>query len=437
MTPEQLKAIVVERFEAAGLLGCLDLEHSAFRELPRFFETSHLSMDLTMADASLASVACSLAGQVKSDLFLSQGVEVEVSIRTKASAAIAARKHCLLALFAFVFLAIFSSAQTSLNDVRVTPRLGGELSQAANSPQLVGGSHLNVLKKDVNLVLVPVSVTDPKQRLVTGLAAENFQLFEDKKRQQIRHFYSEDAPVSVGIILDSSGSMTDKMDRVRDAVSEFCRASNPQDEFFLIRFADEPGLASDFTNNPEDLQNALLYIQPKGRTALLDAIYMGVAKMRQSDFTKKALLIISDGGDNHSRYDIREVRSVVKESDVTVYSIGVFDRYVRTQEELLGPYLLSSIAETTGGRAFTIFSSADLSTAALSIGTELRTQYVLGYRPPDASQDGKWHKISVKLRLPKRIALLQVHFRKGYFAQRSEAAAQPFSESQVSGTSAP
>jgi Ca-activated chloride channel family protein len=147
---------------------------------------------------------------------------------------------------------------------------------------------------------------------------------------------------------------------------------------------------------------------------------MGIGKMRSARYSKKALLIISDGGDNHSRYGEREVRSAIKESDVMVYSIGVFDRNVPTREEWLGPELLRSIAEPSGGRAFTVFSATELPTVAHRIGTELRTQYLLGYRPATAPRDGKWHKISVKLRLPGKFAFLQAHARKGYYAHQSE-----------------
>lgn len=337
------------------------------------------------------------------------------------SAAVAVLKSSSLVLLVLALLEISAVAQTSLNDVHILPRQASPIvANTAGSLELLGGSYLHVIKEEANLVLVSVSVTDPMQRLVTGLAPENFQVFEGKKPQEIRHFSREDAPVSIGVILDSSGSMRDKMDRVREALNQFCQAANPQDEFFLITFANEPRLASNFTNTPEDLQNALLYTQPRGRTALLDAIYMGIGKMRDARYSKKALLIISDGGDNHSRYGEREVRSAVKESDVMVYSIGVFDRSVPTQEEWLGPELLRSIAGPSGGRAYTIFSATDLPTVAHHIGTELRTQYVLGYRPQIAPHDGKWHKISVKLRLPRKFSFLQAHAKKGYYALRSE-----------------
>src|SRR5439155_9412918 len=159
-------------------------------------------------------------------------------------------------------------------------------------------------------------VNTSMQRLVTGLGAENFQLYEGKKPQAISHFSSEDVPISVGIILDASGSMRDKMGRVREAVDQLCREANPQDEFFMIVFSDEPRLAQDFTIAPEDLEKELLFTQPKGRTSLLDAIYMGLHQMRNAKYGKKALLIISDGGDNHSRYGEREIKSAAKESDV-------------------------------------------------------------------------------------------------------------------------
>jgi len=263
---------------------------------------------------------------------------------------------------------------------------------------------------------VPVSVTDGMQRLVTGLGQSNFQVLEGKKVQEIRHFSNEDAPVSLGVIVDTSGSMKDKVQRVREAVTQFCEIANVQDEFFMITFSDEPHLASDFTNTAEDIEKELLYINPKGRTALLDAIYMGIEKMRQARYSKKALLVISDGGDNHSRYGEREVKSAVKESDVMIYAIGTFDRYVSTQEEMVGPGLLANVTQVTGGRAFTLEDPNEMPAVAHRIGTELRTQYVLGYRPEKAPHDGKWHKISVKLKLPSKLSFLRVHAKTGYYA---------------------
>jgi Ca-activated chloride channel family protein len=210
--------------------------------------------------------------------------------------------------------------------------------------------------------------------------------------------------------------MHDKFDRVREAVTKFCDVANPQDEFFLIVFADEPRLATDFTTAPEDLEKDLLFTQPKGRTALLDAIYMGLRKMKDAKYGKKALLIISDGGDNHSRYQEKEVKSAAKESDVMIYAIGTFDRYVPTAEEVRGPELLSHLADPSGGRAYTLENAIELPAVASHIGRELRTQYVLGYRPAEMPRDGRWHKIQVKLRLPKKFSFLRARARTGYYA---------------------
>ncbi len=318
-------------------------------------------------------------------------------------------------VLSIVFSGIFTSlsgGQTGLNDIHITPREG----PPAPSLKLLNGSTLHVIKTDVNLVLVPVSVTDGSQRLVKGLSRENFEVFEGNSSQEIREFSSEDAPVSVGIIVDASGSMTDKADRVREAVHAFCEASNLEDEFFLIEFSDEPHLLTDFTD-AENIEKELLFMRPKGRTALLDAIYLGLRTMKQARYEKKALLIISDGGDNHSRYGDKEVKSAAKEADVMIYSIGTFDRYVPTMEEVRGPDLLSEIAEPTGGRGFVLENVSEMPAVAHHIGTELRTQYVLAYRPKNSPKDGKWHRIKVKLRLPRKLAYLRARSKTGYYAR--------------------
>ncbi|HUO13895.1 MAG TPA: VWA domain-containing protein [Verrucomicrobiae bacterium] len=332
----------------------------------------------------------------------------------------------LALLFLTIFLGSPAFAQTDVNDVHVQPR---DLDKPADKPADVASAkadtvdansklsaHVRPLKVDVDLVLVPVTVTDPMNRLVTGLEKENFELYEGNQPQQIRSFSSEDAPVSLGVIFDSSGSMTSKMDRAKDAVMEFFKTANPQDEFFMITFSDEPEAVTDFTSSVDEIQNKLVFAVPRRRTALLDAIYMGISKMRQAKYPKKALLIISDGGDNHSRYTENEIKSVVKEADVMIYAIGIYDRFFATTEERLGPELLSEITELTGGRAFTIDNPNDLGDVATKIGVELRNQYVLGYRPTKLTRDGKWRKIKVKLLPPKGLPPLRVYARTGYYA---------------------
>ena len=319
-------------------------------------------------------------------------------------------------ILAVILLAPAVQAQSPVDDVHVSPRVQPPPPAEKRSSIPRSRTHTKPLKVDVDLVLVPVTITDPMNRLVTGLDKENFTLYEGKDLQDIRHFSSEDAPVSLGVIFDMSGSMSSKIERAREAVIEFFKAANPQDEFFMITFADKPEEISDFTQSIEDIQGKLVYTVPKGRTALLDAIYLGVSKMRQAKYPKKALLIISDGGDNHSRYTEGEIKSVVKEADLLIYAIGLYDRYMSTPEEQLGPALLGDLTELTGGRAFTIDNPNDLADVSTKIGIELRNQYVLGYRPKNPAHDGKWRKIKVKLVPPKGLPPLRVYARTGYYA---------------------
>ncbi len=278
-------------------------------------------------------------------------------------------------------------------------------------------THTKPLRKDVDLVLVPVTITDPMNRLVTGLEKENFQLTDNGTPQEIRHFSSEDAPISLGVIFDISGSMSDKIDKSREAVVEFFRTANPQDEFFLITFSEKPEVLVDFTSSVEDIQSKLVYAMPKGRTALLDAIYLGMNRMHKAHYERKALLIISDGGDNHSRYTEGEIKSMVREADVQIYGIGLFDVVgFKTPEEKEGPELLTDLTEVTGGRTFTIGNPNELADVATKIGIELRNQYVLGYRPTSPVRNGKWRKIKVKLNPPKGLPPLHVYAKTGYYA---------------------
>ena len=277
-------------------------------------------------------------------------------------------------------------------------------------------THTKPYVKDVDLVLVPVTITDPLNRLVTGLDRQNFAVFEGKEQQEIRHFSSEDAPISLGVIFDVSGSMNNKIDKSKEAVVDFFKTANPQDEFFMVSFADKPEVIADFTNSIEDIQAKMTFLNPSGRTSLLDAIYLGVSKMRQAKNEKKALLIISDGGDNHSRYTQNEIESLVKEADVMIYAIGLYDIAPRTPEEQMGPQMLANITDVTGGRTFTVDNPNELTDVATKIGIELRNQYVLGYRPTKPVHDGKWHKIKVKLNPPKGLPPLHVYAKTGYYA---------------------
>jgi len=335
----------------------------------------------------------------------------------------------IILLVLFVFLVSgFAFCQTqSTNDVHVSPEAtppqpktdpalmpGGSAAPDTTNPTLQ--THTRPMKVDVDLVLVPVTITDPMNRLVTGLEQDNFEVYEGTEKQQIKHFSSEDVPISLGVIFDISGSMSNKIEKSREAVVEFFRTANPQDEFFMVSFSDKPELLSDFTSSVEDIQAKLVYLQPKGRTALMDAIYMGLHQMRKAHHEKKALLIISDGGDNHSRYTENEIKSMVKEADVQIYGIGIFDSAPTTPEERSGPITLSDVTDVTGGRTFTIDNPNELADVATKIGIELRNQYVLGYRPNRPARDGKWRKIKVKLIPPKGLPPLHVYAKTGYYA---------------------
>jgi Ca-activated chloride channel homolog len=307
-----------------------------------------------------------------------------------------------------LFVVALASSHTIGQEVHVVPRTH---SVSEGTPR-----NDSTIRVNVDLVLVPVTVTDSLGRLVTGLDKENFDIYEGKEEQVIRHFSSEDSPVSIGIIVDTSGSMKTKLERARDAVKELLETANPQDEYFMIAFADAPELTADFTTSVEDIQSQLVVLAPKGRTALLDAIYLGISMMRNAKYTRKALLIISDGGDNHSRFSEHEIRSAVKEADTLVYAIGIYDQYFATIEEQLGPALLGEISEATGGRMFTVDNPNEMASIATRISIELRNQYVLGYRPRNPKYDGKWHKIKVKLSPPKGFPRLEARAKQGYYA---------------------
>ncbi|GGA53376.1 hypothetical protein GCM10011507_00550 [Edaphobacter acidisoli] len=272
------------------------------------------------------------------------------------------------------------------------------------------------IRVDVNLVLVPATVTDPLNRLVTGLDKDNFQIFDNNVGQVIKNFSTQDAPVSIGIVFDLSGSMTSKFARARKALDAFLRTSNPQDEFFVVGFNDRPAVIVDYTSDVDDIDARMVMLKPENRTALIDAVYLGVDKLRQAKYDRKALLIISDGGDNRSRYTEGELRRAVRESDVQIYSIGIFDQYAPTPEEQMGPVLLSDICDMTGGRMFRVMDIGDLADIATRISAELRNEYVLGYTPSDMKKDGNWRKLKIRLVPPPGLPPLTVHNRQGYYA---------------------
>jgi VWFA-related protein len=270
------------------------------------------------------------------------------------------------------------------------------------------------IRVNTNLVLIPVSVNDPLNRPVSGLEKENFKIYDDRILQNITTFAMDDEPIAAGLVFDTSGSMGEKLKRSRMAAAEFFRIADPDDEFFLVEFDSQPRLVVPLTKDTGTIQEQLTFSKSKGSTALLDAIYMALHEMHKSKKNKRTLLVISDGGDNNSRYTLREVKDLIEESDVLIYAIGVFGGG-SSAEEAGGPDLLSHIAEQTGGRMF-FANPADLPDVAKKIGIELRNRYVLGYSPENQVRDGKYHHVQVKVIPPRGLPRLQAHWRVGYNA---------------------
>lgn len=308
------------------------------------------------------------------------------------------------------------SAQTGVQERGPTPAV-------ATSESSTGLSNQHFLRQQVDLVLANATVLDAYGRVVTGLDASDFRIFENGVEQEISTFSSEDEPISIGIVLDVSGSMKDKFEKSRLAVAQFLKTANRQDEFFLVSFNSSAQLTSPFTGDIGELQSRLMFILPKGMTALFDAVYLGLERMNDAQNRKRALLIISDGGDNHSRYTERDVRKVLEESDIQLYAIGIYEPFgvCPTMEECQGPTLLDSLTHLSGGRAFRVDNIDQLPDIAEKISLELRNQYVIGYHPSNRTRDGKWRKIKVKLHPPRGLPPLSVYARSGYRAQKGAA----------------
>jgi VWFA-related protein len=279
------------------------------------------------------------------------------------------------------------------------------------------------IRVDTNLVLVPVSVTDARNHPVVGIDARQFRVFDGKVEQQVVNVSTDDTPVSVGIVFDGSASMKSKLGKAREAVIEFLKSANPDDEFFLVNFAGTADVAVPFTTSGPEIQSRLMYATSKGRTALLDAIHLALDTMKDARNPRKALLIISDGGDNASRFTKTEIRNAVRETDVWIYAIGVYDESVTLpEEERGGPMLLAELASQTGGRHLAVFQPKEIPAAAAKIALELRNQYLVGYRPSKVESDGKFHRVQVKL---VDSANLQISCRPGYYAPVDRAGVGP------------
>jgi Ca-activated chloride channel homolog len=276
----------------------------------------------------------------------------------------------------------------------------------------------DVVITNTDLITFNVTVTDMYGRFVSGLGKNAFTVFDDKQQQEVSFFSDDDAPVSVGIIFDVSGSMSgDKIKRSRDALSHFIQTSHDSDEYFLIAFNSRVQLLLDRTRDGNSVLEKLMFVQTKSNTALYDACYLGVERVQRGTHPKRALLLISDGQDNNSRYTFNELRRVLKESDVVVYAIGILGGGDASSElGVGGQSILEELAGVSGGKAFFPRTNAEMDDIFEQIALELRHQYSIGYRPPNFVSDGKWHRIKVKIAPPRGLPRLFVRSKEGYFA---------------------
>ena len=305
---------------------------------------------------------------------------------------------------------IVADAQSGGEDVQVniTPRAKpGEAAPAA-----LPKANIRI---DTNVVLVPVNVTDPLNRFVAGLEEKDFRVFEDGVEQKIISFGNEDAALSIGIVFDTSGSMGMKLSMSRLSVAEFFKTANPEDEAFLVEFSNRPELVVSFTHDLGVIQDHLLSTKSNGSTALLDGVTLAMTAMKKARNPRKALIVITDGGDNNSRYTFTEVRNRVREADVQIYAIGIFGDGMGTVEERDGPGLLSAISEPTGGHHF-VADLSQLMDIASKIGIELRNQYLIGYSPANPTRDGKYRKITMKVIQPRGLPKVKAYWRRGYYS---------------------
>jgi Ca-activated chloride channel family protein len=290
------------------------------------------------------------------------------------------------------------------------------VSRAQAPPASLPDVHLRV---DASLVLVPVHATSRIGAPIVDLTEANFRVSEDGVEQKIAYFSKQDAPLSVGLVFDSSGSMTNKIRKSAEAAAAFFKTANAGDEFFLVEFGERPKLMMPFTLDSDQIYRKIVQSRPFGRTSLIDAIHLALVQMKNARNARKAIVILSDGGDNRSRLTRGEIKGALVESDVQMYAMGIFDRdgaAKHTREEENGPRLLDELAAQTGGRVYPVDNLNDLESISSTLGNALRSEYLLGYVPSSQSHDGKYRQIKVNLVVSAAMPALNVSYRQGYYA---------------------
>jgi Ca-activated chloride channel family protein len=332
---------------------------------------------------------------------------------------LASSTRCFILLWAASFIWTAPVHSQSDDDVHIAPRNGpSEENAAADTVSVAPLPPLSLPRSafriSVDLVLVPVDVSDAMNRPVISLRKDDFLLFDENKQQEIGYFSHEDVPISVAVLFDVSRSMADKIDSERAALVQFFMNANPEDEYIGITFSNRPRILTSPEGSIEDVEQKLTAAQPGGTTALLDAVYLAVSELRHARYQRKAIVIISDGGDNASRYTLKQIKGLVQESDVQIYAVGLFDTFFfNTLEERMGKRWLSEITDVTGGRTITVDDRTKLSEATAQISRELRSQYVLGYRAPKAPSS-RWRRIRVQVTSTAYRHPLRVHYKAGY-----------------------
>jgi Ca-activated chloride channel family protein len=306
--------------------------------------------------------------------------------------------------------ALFSISVLAQVPATIAPRVRPPVSRPEQSQ--------GILRADSSLVVIPTWVTTASGASVTTLNKENFRVIENNVEQPIAYFNKDDAPLSIGLLFDTSGSMRNKMEKASESVVEFFKTANTEDEFFLVEFNDRAKLMIPFTRDSGEIYSRIVRTKPAGKTSLLDAIQVGLKQMKKARHARKAIVIISDGGDNWSWHTVRQIRGALVESDVQLYAMGIFDAKLTGRspaENRRGPALLEELAGQTGGRHYPVGDLNDLPSISAKIGTDLRNEYLLGYYPAD-SRDGKYHHVKVNLSLPDNMPPLRANYRRGYFA---------------------
>ncbi len=312
-----------------------------------------------------------------------------------------------------VLFAITAFAQT---DAAPTPTPEG-----TPPPVIDNDSIDNVVRVKTDLVTLTLTVTDVYGRFVSGLKQDAFTIYDNGEKQDITFFSDADSPISIGIVFDVSGSMnSEKIAKARKALEKFVNMSHPSDEYFLIAFSNKANLLMDRTRDAEAVLSKLTLIKPKDDTALYDACYLGIERVTRGTHRKKALLIISDGQDNASRYNFGEVRRLMKESDVVTYAVGIVDvQDLTSRVGMQGQAFLDELTSVTGGRSFYPNSDVEMEEIFERIALELRHQYSIGYTPKDFELNGKWRKVKTKIKPPRGLPRLTVRGREGYYASPS------------------